>query len=136
MTDPSVDPTHSAADHTQHTRAITSGRKGSQGSLAPVLWNSTTFECADIVEARSMATSARPERFYGRYGNPTVAAFEDAIAELEGVESARAFGSGMGAISAVVFALCSTGGHIVAAQDIYGGPASYWRDRAPDSGST
>ena len=46
-----------------------------------------------------MATVPRAERFYRRYGNPTVQAFEDAIAELEGAEAARAFASGMGAIA-------------------------------------
>ena len=46
----------------------------------------------------------RAEQFYSRYGNPTVKAFEDAIAELEGAEAARAFASGMGATASVVFA--------------------------------
>ena len=37
-----------------------------------------------------MATSVGAARFYSRYGNPTVNAFEEAIAELEGAEAARA----------------------------------------------
>jgi cystathionine beta-lyase/cystathionine gamma-synthase len=68
-----------------------------------------------------MATSVGAARFYSRYGNPTVAGFEDAIAQLEGAETARAFASGMGAISAVVLGLCSTGDHIVAQRQIYAG---------------
>ncbi len=103
------------------TRTITSGRSRAGNSLAPVLWNSTAFESTSISEARKLATTSRPERFYSRYGNPSVAAFEEAIAELEGAECARAFASGMGAISGVIFALCSTGSHIVATRQIYGG---------------
>lgn len=68
-----------------------------------------------------MAHSSRADHFYGRHGNPTVAAFEQAVAELEGAEAARAFASGMGAMSAVVLGLCSSGDHIVAQRQLYGG---------------
>jgi cystathionine beta-lyase/cystathionine gamma-synthase len=50
-----------------------------------------------------------------------VAAFEEAIAELEGAEAARAFSSGMGALSGVILGLCSQGSHIVASRQLYGG---------------
>ena len=68
-----------------------------------------------------MATSVGAAQFYSRYGNPTVNAFEEAIAELEGAEAARAFGSGMGAIAAVVLGLCSKGDHIVSQHQLYAG---------------
>ncbi len=61
----------------------------------------------------------RSGEFYSRYSNPTVQSFEDAIAELEGAEAALAFASGMGAISSVVLALCSSGDHIVAQRNLY-----------------
>jgi cystathionine beta-lyase/cystathionine gamma-synthase len=64
---------------------------------------------------------AGANRFYSRFGNPTVQGFEDAVAELEGAESARAFASGMGALSAVVLGLCSQGDHIVAQRQLYAG---------------
>ena len=65
--------------------------------------------------------SVGADRFYSRYGNPTVNDFEQAIAELEGAEAARAFASGMGAVSGVVLGLCSTGDHIVAQRQLYAG---------------
>ena len=74
-----------------------------------------------VEEGRAHGHHGRADRFYSRYGNPTVAAFEDAIAELEGAESGRAFASGMGAISAVVLGLCSKGDHIVAQRQLYAG---------------
>ena len=103
------------------TRAIRAGRADNDTALAPILWATTTFVTPTVAEGRRMATMAGANRFYSRYGNPTVQGFEDAIAELEGAESARAFASGMGAISAVVLGLCSKGDHIVAQRQLYAG---------------
>src|SRR4051794_15979744 len=103
------------------TRAIRAGRADNDTALAPILWATTTFVTPTVADGRRMATQVGAPRFYSRYGNPTVAGFEDAIAQLEGAETARAFASGMGAISAVVLGLCSTGDHIVAQRQIYAG---------------
>jgi cystathionine beta-lyase/cystathionine gamma-synthase len=103
------------------TRAIRAGRADNDTALAPILWATTTFVTPTVEEGRRMATGVGEARFYSRYGNPTVAGFEDAIAQLEGAETARAFASGMGAISAVVLGLCSTGDHIVAQRQLYAG---------------
>jgi cystathionine beta-lyase/cystathionine gamma-synthase len=105
---------------TAETRAIRAGRQRDGDSLAPVLWSSTTFRPESVADARRKATASRPTDFYTRYGNPTVAAFEDAVARLEGAEAARAFSSGMGALSGVVLALCSQGSHVVASRQLYG----------------
>lgn len=110
-----IEPTWTAA-----TRAIRAGRASDGDSLAPVLWSSTAFRPESVADARRKATAARPTRFYTRYGNPTVAAFEEAIAALEGAEAARAFASGMGALTGVVLGLCSQGSHIVASRQLYG----------------
>ena len=103
------------------TTAIRAGRADNDTALAPVLWATTTFVTPTVDEGRAMATKVGANRFYTRYGNPTVQGFEDAIAELEGAESARAFASGMGAISAVILGICSTGDHIVAQRQLYAG---------------
>ena len=103
------------------TRAIRAGRRDDDTALAPTLWPTTTFVTPTVDEGRQMATMVGAERFYSRYGNPTVRAFEEAIAELEGAETARAFASGMGAVTAVVLGLCSAGDHIVAQRQLYAG---------------
>jgi len=59
-----------------------------------------------------------------------VTAFCDAVARLEGTEDSLAFASGMGAVASVVFALCSSGDHIVATQHIYGGTSAFLRGPA------
>ena len=103
------------------TRAIRAGRADNDTALAPILWATTTFVTPTVEEGRRMATITGANRFYSRYGNPTVRGFEEAIASLENAEDARAFASGMGAISAVILGLCSSGDHIVAQKQLYAG---------------
>ena len=107
------------------TRAITAGRAHSGTSLAPALWASTVWESAGLADANRRATATRAGEFYSRYSNPTVRSFEDAIAALEGADEALAFASGMGAIATVVFALCSSGDHIVAQRQLYAGTLAF-----------
>jgi len=96
------------------TIAVTAGRSANGNAMATPLWASSTFETPDVDASLRAATSPKAPEFYSRYGNPTVNAFEDAIAALEGAEKAQAFASGMGAISTLVLAMCSAGDHIVA----------------------
>lgn len=103
------------------TAVVRAGRSANDGALSAPIWTSAVWEAADAAEATQQASGTRPDRFYGRYGNPTVSAFEQAVATLEGAEAALAFGSGMGALSSVVFALCSAGDHIVASHRCYAG---------------
>ena len=106
------------------TTAITAGRDES-GSLAPALWASSTWDTTDLDGTHAGATTVHGTGFYSRYANPTVQSFEQAIAKLEGTEAALAFGSGMGAIAATIFALCSTGDHIVAQRNCYAGTLGF-----------
>ncbi|MCB1272228.1 MAG: aminotransferase class I/II-fold pyridoxal phosphate-dependent enzyme [Microthrixaceae bacterium] len=103
------------------TDLITIGRRHNGASLAPVVNASSTFGLSSVEEGRRMALSSQATAFYSRYGNPTVNDFEEAVADLERAEAARAFGSGMGAIAAAVLGLCSNGDHIVAQKQLYAG---------------
>ena len=128
MTEPSERPEH------PETTAITAGRSYPTSSLSPPLWPSTTYEMESIEAARRAAHTPRVDTFYGRYGNPTVTAFEEAVAALEGAEAAQAFASGMGAVSTVVLALCSTGDHIVAQRELYSHSAILFQAVCPRLG--
>jgi cystathionine beta-lyase/cystathionine gamma-synthase len=107
------------------TRAITAGRAASGSSLAPALWATTTWESEGLVDANQRATGTRAGEFYSRYANPTVRSFEEAVAALESAEDALAFASGMGAVSSVVLALCSSGDHVVAQRQFYAGTLAF-----------
>ena len=122
------------AELAPETIAIRSGRSANGSALAPVMWASSTFVAESVEEGRRMATSTGATTFYSRYGNPTVNAFEEAIAELEGAEAARAFGSGMGAVAAVVLGLCSKGDHIVSQQQLYAGTQMLLQSACPRFG--
>ena len=116
------------------TVAITSGRSQTCGSLGSVLHASAAWQVDSLEQHRSMATAARAERFYGRYANPTVTAFEEAVASLEGAEAGLAFSSGMGAVATVVMAFCSSGDHIVAQRHIYSGTQLFLQGVCPRFG--
>jgi len=106
------------------TTSVTAGRDGSN-SLAPTLSTSSTWSSSGLEESNRQANALHQTGNYSRYANPTVEAFEHAIAELENTQAALAFASGMGAVSSVVLALCSTGDHIVAQRNCYAGTYAF-----------
>ncbi|WP_270179604.1 methionine gamma-lyase [Alkalihalobacillus sp. CinArs1] len=89
-------------------------------SLAsPIYQTSTfTFETAEAGEKRF--AGEEPGYIYSRLGNPTVKMLEERIASLEGAEAGLAFGSGMAAVSAVLFHLVRSGDHILCSEGVYG----------------
>lgn len=107
------------------TRAVTAGRQQQGNSLATPLWGTSTWQTEGLDDTRKRATGMRPGDFYSRYANPTVRAFEEAIADLECAEDALAFASGMGAVASSVLALCSAGDHVVAQRQIYAGTSAF-----------
>ncbi|MET9623901.1 PLP-dependent transferase [Streptomyces sp. NPDC006464] len=112
------------------TEAVHAGREdlAGLGLHAPPLDLSTTYPSYDTrAEAARIddfaTTGARLDGppVYARLDNPTTARFEDALARLEGTESAVAFASGMAALTAVLLARASLGlRHVVAVRPLYG----------------
>ncbi|MCO1578699.1 PLP-dependent aspartate aminotransferase family protein [Crossiella sp. SN42] len=113
------------------TRAVHAGRQelSSLGVHALPIDLSTTYPLPDaglgeqaLLELAAGAPAAASP-VYGRLVNPTVSRFERALAELEGLPDAVAFGSGMAALVATVQAACLVTGrrHVVALRPLYGG---------------
>lgn len=106
--------------------AIHAGRHGLTGHAAP-LDLSTTFRIDDLagavtgIDAMAEGRACEGNPVYSRLHHPTVARFEEAIAALERTEAAVGFGSGMGAITAVLMAAGMRGKHVVAVRPLYGG---------------
>ena len=111
--------------HQPATTAVTAGRSANGTSLSTPLWSTSTWHSTGLEETERRAKALRGTEFYSRYANPTVAAFEEAVAALEGAESALAFASGMGAMSSVILALCSAGDHVVAQRQLYAGTLAF-----------
>lgn len=87
-------------------------------SEALYLTSSFVFDNAAQAAARFMGQE--PGNIYSRFTNPTVTAFEERLAALEGAETCIATSSGMSAILACVMGLLSAGDHIVASRSLFG----------------
>ena len=77
------------------------------------------YETAENAETRFL--ESRDDDFiYSRYGNPTVAMFEDRMALLEGAEDCFATASGMAAVSGALVSCLKAGDHVVASRALFG----------------
>jgi cystathionine beta-lyase/cystathionine gamma-synthase len=101
------------------------------GPLATPIYQTSTFEVTDNDE---QLRATHTDHFYTRYGNPTITVAEKTIAELEGVEAALIFASGMGAITTTIMALLKSGDHVVAQRDVYGGVHKFLSQWLPKMG--
>ena len=119
--------------HRTDTKAVRGGvdLEKKNGPLATPIFQTSTFEVTDNEEQLRVTPT---DQFYTRYGNPTNTVAEKRIAELEGVDAALTFASGMGAITTTILALLKSGDHIVAQRDIYGGVTKFFTQWLPKLG--
>src|SRR5438270_13851468 len=101
------------------------------GPMATPIYQTSTFEVADNDEQLRVTPT---DHFYTRYGNPTNTVAEQTIAQLEGVDAALTFASGMGAITTTIMALLKSGDPIVPQRDIYGGATKFLSQWLPKMG--
>ncbi len=109
-------------DWKTRTKLVHSGSKRSQWnevSEAIFLTQGFVYDTAEQAEARFI--SAGPDEFiYARYGNPTVAMFEERMAAIEGCEDGFATASGMAAVNGALMSLLSAGDHVVGSRALFG----------------
>ena len=91
-----------------------------QGSAITPIYQTSTFVFKNAQEGADRFAGKCPGFIYTRMGNPTVAAFEECMRDLEAGKAAVATSSGMGAVSVVCLALLSQGDHIVSTASVYG----------------
>jgi cystathionine beta-lyase/cystathionine gamma-synthase len=120
------------------TRAIHVRRPPTEQETPSVpIFQTSTFRFETSEDYTDTISFRRPGYTYTRgYGNPTLFAFEQAMADLEGTESAFSFSSGMAAIHALVTTFASAGDRIVASTDLYGGTYSLFTTVLPRFGIT
>jgi O-succinylhomoserine sulfhydrylase len=109
-------------DWNTRTKLVHAGARRSQyGEVAEAIYLTQGFvyPTAEAAEARFVALG-EDEFIYARYGNPTVAVFEERIAAIEGTEDAFATASGMAAVSGALMAMLRAGDHVVAARALFG----------------
>jgi O-succinylhomoserine sulfhydrylase len=103
------------------TDAVRAGIERSQfGEHSEGLFLTSSFVFKNAQEAAKRFSGQEPGNVYSRFTNPTVKAFEERLASLEGAEQCIATSSGMSAILATFMALCKPGDHVVVSKSIFG----------------
>jgi len=105
------------------TRAIHAGNipDAVTGARALPIYQTSAFVFDDTADAAARFALQKYGNIYTRLGNPTVAAFEERVASLEGGIGAVATASGLSAQFVTFAALAGAGDHIVASANLYGG---------------
>jgi O-acetylhomoserine (thiol)-lyase len=114
-------------DDTHHfgfeTRQIHAGQRPepNTGARAVPIFQTTSYVFEDPESAAAYFNLQEFGNTYSRIMNPTVAAFEERVASLEGGCAAVAFASGIAAQGAALFTLLGPGDHVVSSSALYGG---------------
>ncbi len=110
------------------TRVVHAGERMTPGNWKPVaapIQPSVAYTYDGMDELDKVFAGEEPGYVYGRFGSPTVAALESAVADLERGDAAQAYGSGMAAIHGALLACgARAGAHLVAASELYGATRS------------
>ncbi|MEO7321017.1 MAG: O-succinylhomoserine sulfhydrylase, partial [Nitrosospira sp.] len=108
-------------DFELETLALHTGIHRSQfNEHSEALYLTSSFVFDSAAQAAARFSGAEPGNIYSRFTNPTVTAFEERLAALEGAETCVATSSGMSAILACVMGLLSAGDHVIASQSLFG----------------
>jgi cystathionine gamma-synthase/methionine-gamma-lyase len=114
------------------TIAVHAGERASGADFTPVatpIYPASSYVYQDPETLDAVFAGTRPGPVYARYGNPTNAALEAAVAALEGGEAALSYSSGMAAIyGALLGAGARAGCTVVAAHDVYGATNTLLRE--------
>nr|WP_034359482.1 PLP-dependent aspartate aminotransferase family protein [Deinococcus phoenicis] len=112
------------------TRAVHAGHglDPVTGAHAVPIYATSTFGYGNAERGARLFAGEESGYFYSRLSNPTVRAFEEKVASLEGAGDAVAFGSGMGAASAVALTFLKTGDEVAFVGPLYGGTEGLLRD--------
>ncbi|KIU48452.1 MULTISPECIES: O-succinylhomoserine sulfhydrylase [Pseudomonas] len=107
------------------TLAVRAGQhRTPEGEHSDPLFFTSSYVFRTAADAAARFAGEVPGNVYSRYTNPTVRAFEERIAALEGAEQAVATSTGMSAILSLVMALCSAGDHVLVSQSVFGSTIS------------
>ncbi|TRZ44957.1 aminotransferase class I/II-fold pyridoxal phosphate-dependent enzyme [Robertkochia solimangrovi] len=105
---------------------------GEFGGVNPSISDSSTYT---FLSAKTMFDTFEGNTegcyLYSRHSSPSNLYLGEALAAMEGTESANVTASGMGAITAVLLQLCGTGDHIVSSRTIYGGTYAFMKNFLP-----
>jgi O-succinylhomoserine sulfhydrylase len=103
------------------TQAIRAGqRRTHEDEHSQPIFATSSYVFKNAEEAALRFTGQKPGNIYSRFTNPTVNAFQERLAYMEGGERCLAFASGMAAILAVGMGLLKAGDHVVCSRGVFG----------------
>ncbi|MEK9713163.1 MAG: O-succinylhomoserine sulfhydrylase [Thalassolituus sp.] len=103
------------------TLAVRAGqRRTPEGEHSEAIFPTSSYVFASAAEAAATFGGDRDGNVYSRYTNPTVRAFEERLAALEGGQACAATSSGMAAIYAVCIAHLQAGDHMICSRAVFG----------------
>src|SRR2546430_16303595 len=106
------------------TQLVHTGERAKKPKGTPTstpIYAAATYTYQSMDEIDKVFAGETPDYIYTRYANPTVAAFEQVMLTIEGGATTCAYGSGMAALHAALFACeLSSGAAVLASQDLYG----------------
>jgi O-acetylhomoserine (thiol)-lyase len=111
------------------TRQVHAGQRPdpNTGARAVPIFQTTSYVFEDPESAAAYFNLQEYGNTYSRIMNPTVAVFEERMANLEGGCGAVAFASGIAAQAAVLFTLLQPGDHVVSSSALYGGTVNQFK---------
>lgn len=105
---------------------------GEFGGVNPSISDSSTYT---FLSAKKMFDTFEGNAdgcyLYSRHSSPSNLYLGEALAAMEGTETANVTASGMGAITAVILQLCNAGDHVVSSRTIYGGTYAFLKNFTP-----
>ena len=108
-------------DYSLSTLGVRAGQVRSQfQEHAEALYLTSSFVFDNAAQAAARFQGSEPGNIYSRFTNPTVTAFQERLAALEGAEACVATASGMSAILATAMALLKSGDHVVSSSGVFG----------------
>ncbi len=116
------------------TTAVHGRHEAPRGPLAAPIVQASTFAFGSAAEMRRYLEGDEELFLYTRYANPTVRDLEEALAAVEGGESALALSSGMAAMTTAVVSLARTGDEVLASASLYGGTVRLLTELLPRFG--
>ncbi len=94
--------------------------RGPEGEHSEPIFATSSYVFESAEHAAARFAGDEPGNVYSRYTNPTVRAFEERLAALEGAEACVATASGMSAILSTCMALLKAGDHVICSRDVFG----------------
>src|SRR5699024_9139630 len=104
------------------------------GSRAVPIHQTTSYVFRDTEHAQNLFALKEPGNIYTRINNPTIAVFEERMAQLEDGSCAVATASGMAAITLSILNLAGAGDEIIADSNLYGGTYNLFATTLPRYG--